>query len=436
MPPEMTGDRSYRALLAIPDLRRVVFSMQLARIAQAMVAVAIVLFTLAEYDSPALAGMVIFASLFPGILLSPVAGALLDRHGRVRLIRLDYLIALVTMVLIGGLSMAGLLSPPLLIVIATISSLTGPFSQTGLRSLFPLMVPEGLWERVNALDSNGYLVATILGPPLAAGMVVVFGPQTAIICIGLPYGLAALALAGVREPISRTVSSGRLLVDALEGVRYAWGNRTIRGLGFAIASLNLAGGIASIVIPLLVLDRLGGSELMVGLAFAVSGVAGMSSVLLFGRMDSRGKEWRLLVYPMMLTGPATGLLLVANSGLGVDMPLLGFAILGISMLLIGLLSGPLDIALFTIRQRRTDPAWMGRAFAISMAINFSGFPIGAAIAGALAARSLDLAIIAAIGASGAAAFFAAVMVPKRDPATASAVGRRMVRLGGADASDA
>lgn len=220
-------------------------------------------------------------------------------------------------------------------------------------------------------------MATILGPPLAAGMVVVFGPQTAIICIGLPYGLAALALAGVREPISRTVSSGRLLVDALEGVRYAWGNRTIRGLGFAIASLNLAGGIASIVIPLLVLDRLGGSELMVGLAFAVSGVAGMSSVLLFGRMDSRGKEWRLLVYPMMLTGPATGLLLVANSGLGVDMPLLGFAILGISMLLIGLLSGPLDIALFTIRQRRTDPAWMGRAFAISMAINFSGFPIGA-----------------------------------------------------------
>lgn len=38
--------------------------MQLARIAQAMVGVAIVLFTLSEYDSPVLAGIVTFASLF------------------------------------------------------------------------------------------------------------------------------------------------------------------------------------------------------------------------------------------------------------------------------------------------------------------------------------------------------------------------------------
>ncbi|MBA2488754.1 MAG: hypothetical protein H0V36_05435, partial [Chloroflexi bacterium] len=63
MPPVPTEDRSYRALIAIPDLGRVVLSMQLARIAQAMIGVAIVLFTLAEYDSPALAGIVTFASL-------------------------------------------------------------------------------------------------------------------------------------------------------------------------------------------------------------------------------------------------------------------------------------------------------------------------------------------------------------------------------------
>ena len=415
MPREPTEDRSYRALIAIPDLGRVVLSMQLARIAQAMIGVAIVLFTLAEYDSPALAGIVTFASLFPGILISPVAGALLDRHGRVRLIRVDYVIALGTMLLIGGLSLADLLSPPLLILIALVSSLTGPLSQTGLRSLFPLMVPEHLWERVNALDSNGYLVATILGPPLAAGMVALFGPQVAILAIGVPYGLAALALAGVREPVTRTASTGRLLLDAIAGLRYAWRNRTIRGLGFAISSLNLAGGISSIVIPLLVLDRLGGSELAVGLAFAVSGVAGMASVFLFGRVDSRGREWALLVYPMILTAPVTALLLLANSGLGVSAPAVGFAMIVASMFFFGLLNGPLDIGLFTIRQRRTDPAWMGRAFAISMAFNFSGFPIGAAIAGVLADTSLDLAILVAVVACVASAFFAAAMVPKRDP---------------------
>lgn len=415
-------DRSYRALLAIPQLGRVVLSMQLARIAQAMVGVAIVLFTLSEYHSPALAGIVTFASLFPGIVMSPIAGALLDRHGRVRLIKLDYVIALATMVLIGVLSAAHLLSPVLLVAIATISSLTGPFSQTGLRSLFPLMVPEVLWERVNALDSNGYLVATILGPPMAAAMVAVFGPQAAIIAIGLPYGLAALVLFRVQEPVTTTVSSGRLLTDVADGLRYAWGNRTIRGLAASISSLNLAGGIGTIVIPILILERLHGSEVLVGLAFALSGVAGMVAVFLSGRVDSRGREWQLLVYPMVLIAPATALLLVANSGVGVGTPVIGLAFISASMVLLGILSGPMDIGLFTIRQRRTDPAWMGRAFAISMAFNYTGYPIGAAIAGALASQSLDLAIIAAIVASAAGAVFAAVLVPQREPGERRAAG--------------
>lgn len=387
--------------------------MQLARIAQSMVAVALVLFTLAEYDSPVLAGAVTFASLFPGILLSPIAGALLDRHGRVRLIKLDYLVALATMVLVGGLSLADLLSPELLLAIAVVSSLTGPFSQTGLRSLFPLMVPEHLWERVNALDSNGYVVASTFGPPLAAGMVALFGPQVAIIAIAIPYGLAALVLIGVREPAVRIVSSGRLLVDALDGLRYAWRNRTIRGLAFTISSLNVSGGIATIVIPLLVLERLGGTELLVGIAFAISGVAGMVSVFLFGRIDSRGREWRLLTYPMIGMAPVTALLLLANSGFGVGVPLLGYGLIAVSMFLVGLLGGPMDIGLFTIRQRRTDPAWIGRAFAISMAINFTGYPIGAALAGLLADVSLDLAIAAAVVACVAAALFAAFLVPRR-----------------------
>src|SRR5450756_341478 len=113
--PEAPVDRSYRALLTVPGLGRVVTSMTLARIAQSMVGVAIVLFVLAEYHSPSLAGIVTFASIFPGLLIAPVAGALLDRHGRVRLMVLDYLVALVGLALIGVLSLAGLLPAWLLV---------------------------------------------------------------------------------------------------------------------------------------------------------------------------------------------------------------------------------------------------------------------------------------------------------------------------------
>ncbi|MGO9206399.1 MAG: MFS transporter, partial [Candidatus Limnocylindrales bacterium] len=78
---QVSADRSYRALLRVPSLARVVAGMQIARIAQSMVSVAIVLFTLTAYRSPELAGIVTFVSIVPGMIVSPIAGALLDRHG-------------------------------------------------------------------------------------------------------------------------------------------------------------------------------------------------------------------------------------------------------------------------------------------------------------------------------------------------------------------
>lgn len=409
------GDRSYRALFTIPDLRKVVFSMQFARVAQAMTSVALVLFTLQKYNSPALTGIVTALSILPGLLISPLAGALLDRHGRVRLIRLDYVVAMVTMLLIAGLSIAGALTPGLLIVISVISSLTGPFSQTGMRSLFPLMVPEHLWERINAVDSNGYLIATIFGPPLAAAMFAIFGGDAAILAIAVPYGVAAALTIGVREPNVFAATSGRLLRDAWDGLRYAWSNLTIRGLIFSISALNVGWGVTTIVIPLMVIDRLALPEWVVGIVYALSGVAGMISVFVFGRVDLRGREWRMLVYPMLPMAPVTALLLLAGSPAAVAAPLAGLAVMITSQFLLGLLGGPMDIALFTMRQRRTDPAWIGRAFAVSMALNFIGFPIGAAIAGTLAAVSLELAIGAAVVAAVLGVVFAIFLVPRNEP---------------------
>ena len=412
-------DRSYRALLRVPGLWRVISSMSLARIAQSMVGVAIVLFVLAEYHSPTLAGIVTFASIVPGLLIAPVAGALLDRHGRVRLMILDYVVALTSLALIGILSLAGLLPAWLLILIVMVTSLTSILSVAGLRTLFPLMAPSQLWERANAVDSNGYVVATILGPPLAAALIVILGPPEAMIAIAIPFGLAALAILGLHEPETVSASTGRLFEDAWQGVRYAWANRTIRGLGFSISMLNLAWGAMSITIPLIVLNVLDLGAEMVGIVFAVSGVSGMVSALVFGRIDTRGREWRMLVIPMMFMVPTMLLVLPATGALGPIAPMVGLAWLVATMFIFGLLNGCADIALFTVRQRRTDPAWMGRAFAVSMAFNFSGFPIGAAIAGILATVSLGATVIFAVIACALAAIFAAAMVPVSAPTLAT-----------------
>ena len=55
-PASESSDPSYRALLSVPWLPRILASMLLARIAQSMVSIAIVLFTLTEYHSPSPAG--------------------------------------------------------------------------------------------------------------------------------------------------------------------------------------------------------------------------------------------------------------------------------------------------------------------------------------------------------------------------------------------
>ena len=405
-------ERSYRALLRVPGLPRILVSMQLSRIAQSMVGVTLVLFTLAEYHSPALTGLVTFLSVFPGLVVAPLAGALLDRHGRTRFVMLDYAVALGAMATIGGLALAHSLPVPILLLITVIGSLTAILSASGLRSLFPILVPERLWERVNAVDSNGYLVATILGPPIAAALVSIVGGATTLIVIGILYGGATIAMIGAPDPVTDTVGSPNLFVAAWQGLRYTVGNPTLRGLGVSISLQNLSSGMVTIVVPLIVLDRLHAPEVFVGLVFAGSGVTGVVAALVAGRVDSRNREWELLVIPMALLVITDAFVFVAA---GAASALIGLAWLAAGLAFAGLLNGPMDIGLFTIRQRRTDPAWMGRAFAVSMGFNFIGYPIGAALAGAIASVSIEASIAVGAAACVLGVIAAAILIPRRAP---------------------
>ena len=58
---------------------------------------------------------------------------------------------------------------------------------------------------------------------------------------------------------------------------------------------------------------------------------------------------------------------------------------------------------------------MGRAFAVSMAANFVGYPVGSAIAGLLATTSLASAVGLGVAACLVATVFATVLIPGRVP---------------------
>jgi len=82
------------------------------------------------------------------------------------------------------------------------------------------------------------------------------------------------------------------------------------------------------------------------------------------------------------------------------------------MVFVGLLNGLMDIGIFTIRQRRTDPAWMGRAFAISISLNYIGFPIGSALAGWIATYSVDIALAVGLAAAVVGGLVAIWTIPR------------------------
>ncbi|HTD63437.1 MAG TPA: hypothetical protein VK732_01740, partial [Verrucomicrobiae bacterium] len=56
--------------------------------------------------------------------------------------------------------------------------------------------------------------------------------------------------------------------------------------------------------------------------------------------------------------------------------------------------------------------WLGRAFAVSMSLNFMGFPVGSAIGGAVAPISLELAFLSALALTMIAAVLAFALIPK------------------------
>jgi MFS family permease len=376
-----------------------------------MVQLILVLFALERFHSPGLAGAVTFLALAPGLLLSPIAGALLDRHGRVKLMVVDYVVAGSALALIVGLGAGDVLSEVLLLAIVTVMSLTFPLSTTGVRTMFPLIVPRPLWERANAVDSNGYVVSSIFGPAIAGALVATVGSLWALALTSVFYGVAAIITIPLRDPLGR-VPHGGLLSDAWAGLVYTWRNQTLRGLGISVSTANIANGLFYIGLPVLVLSRLGAGAAEVGQLFALMGVTAAVSVLFVGRVGTEGRERPFLAGAMVLTGIGYGAVLFSPN-------LLAAALV---MAVVGLATGPFDVVLFTLRQRRTDPAWLGRAFAVSMSLNFIGFPVGSAIGGAVAPISLEVAFLGAVALEVIAAVLAFALIPKEH---AEPVGREV-----------
>jgi MFS family permease len=379
---------SYGEVFRTRGMTPLIFSMVLARLGGQMYGVTMVLFVLARFHSPTLAGLAGLFGVLPGLTLSPIAGALLDRFRRSTLVIVDYLLGALTGLTLALLAITGTLTPPLLLLVAAVSSLTIPFALGGPRSLLPMLLERRLWDRGNALDSISFRLTSIFGPALAGLAVAAVGSTAAIAMIGAAWMLAGLFLVRVHEP-PPAVSEHHVLSEAWRGLRYVLRVRALRNLSLLMPLANITMGILLVAIPVLVLTRLHGGPAEIGLLWSVAGFGAAFANVLAGRANTEGREHVIMAVSVAVS--ALPLLLVAGA------PSLLLAAVG--MALFGLCSGPSDLALYGLRQRAAEGAWLGRAISISIAASFAGNPIGSGLAGPLIAHGVTVAIAVAAAAS-------------------------------------
>ncbi|MGH7687011.1 MAG: MFS transporter [Candidatus Dormibacteria bacterium] len=376
---------SYRSLLRVTGFKPLLATALLARTALMMSTVAFVLFALQRFHSPAIAGLTVFLLVFPGMAMSPINGALLDRFGRARMMAVDLSLTAAAVLAIAVLAWSGALTAAEMLLIVSLASLTGSLSSGATRALFPLVVPEPLWERANAIDMIGYAGGAIVGPALAGGLTATVGGPGALLAIAIAYVAAALPLLVVPDPTVQRPASRGVFRDARDGLAYVVRSRSLRWLAVSLFLVNAGWGIVTVALPLAVFAR-GSGPGVVGAIFAVEGIVAVPAAILGGRLNTRGRERIIISLCAAAMGAATLLLLA---------PSLAPLFLGLAV--IGAANGPMNVALAALRQRRTAPAWFGRVFAISISLNYAGMPVGAAIAGTVAARSMTAALLVAAG---------------------------------------
>ena len=384
--PELT----YRQVVRMPHVAPLLGGALCSRLAEQMFTLVLVLHVLDVFKSPALAGLVVFAAVAPGLIISPVAGALLDRVGAVRSIVAD-LVA--SALLVGALAfVSGGIVP--VVALAVLYSLTSPLNIAGVRVLLPRLVPGRALERANALDTGLFNLVEVLGPVLAGALFALAGGRTAMLVVAALYfvGCVFMLVLPAERP-SRT-EHRPLLRSTVEGVRYVLTHPVLRALVVSYGLYQVAWGVLVVAVP-----TVAGSA-RAGLLWGVAGFAAIVGALVVGHFLREGRERVAMV--VGIAGTAVGAVVAVGGTVG----------LTVGLVVVGFVSGLVNVGLLTLRQRRTDPDKLGRVLAVSISLNVLGMPVGSAVGGFVVERSSALAFVAAGVAAALGAVAVWVMVPK------------------------
>jgi MFS family permease len=374
-------------LPAQPGYPAFLLAATLARLASEMFPVAAVLLVLDRTGRPGLAGAVVAATTLPAVVTGPVLGAWLDRTSR-RRVALGTNQVLLAASLLGILAAAGRTPGWVLLLLAALAGLTGPLATGGYTSMIPLLVPEQLLARANALEASSFNTAAIAGPAVAGAVAATVGPSGAVLAEAVLAGLALPAIARLPRVAAAAGDHPTPLAAAIrQGLGQLARTPVLRGVTVATAVGMGGTGLLTLALPFWA-ERLGAGRAGAGYLWAAMEAGAIAGALAAARPTAGWPPQRVVLAGLGLFG-----LVVAAWPLAPAFPV-ALALVALA----GLVEGPAFAATFATRQRWSPPALRGQIFTTAASLKLGAFAVGSALAGPVLDRAGDGGTLVAVGA--------------------------------------
>ncbi|MEU4216982.1 MFS transporter [Actinoplanes sp. NPDC026623] len=226
--------------------------------------------------------------VLPQVLLSPTAGALVDRcRKRTALMLAD----LGGLVVVGGLTVVyfvGHLELWQIYLAATLLGATAAFQYPALSSAVPLLVGKAHLQRANGLLGTARSTAEVCGPALAGVLIGTSGLAAILWADLLSFvaGLATIWSVRFAEERPGRAPGGaprrRLIGDSLDGLRFLFARPSLRGLILIVFTVNLVMVFGYSVLPPMILARTGNDTAALAAVLSSIGVGGILGGLVVG----------------------------------------------------------------------------------------------------------------------------------------------------------
>jgi MFS family permease len=249
-------------------------------------------------------GLVGGVGQLPALFLAPLAGALVDRWDRQRLLVVTQLLAMLQALGLAWLVLAGRATLWHVLLCSVLLGMINAVDMPARQALVGEFVKQPA-DLSNALALNASITngARLIGPALAGLVIMRLGEGICFLLNGLSYLALLAAVRAMRLPPRPTASHRTpLLAEAHAGVRYAWSCTPVRAMLVLLTVANLLGMPYQVLLPVFATDVLHGDAHTLARLTAASGVGAILGALALASRDRVGGVGRVLVLSTSLFG--------------------------------------------------------------------------------------------------------------------------------------